>query len=272
MRSKLSRYVRSAVPQTEVQERGDDETLRPRVPPSCPSGWHIGPPDYVGVGTQKAGTTWWNQAISSHPQIHSPRKELHFFEYYWNDQFNDVHIEQYHQFFPRPVGKVSGEWTPRYMLDLSTPHRLKMSAPDARILVLLRDPIARLRSGLRHMASHHPGRLHPRLVNDAIAFGRYGEQLDRLSRQFSSSRILILQFERCVQDPEMELARTFDFIGVDRGFVPDSLHNPVNEGQGPKLSIPSDFIEYARELYRADAKLLSRWPEIDLELWPEMKP
>jgi hypothetical protein len=272
MRPKLSRYVRSAETTAEPQEGGDDAALRPRVPPPCPPGCHIAPPDYVGVGTQKAGTTWWNRAISSHPQIHSPRKELHFFEYFWNDQFTEGQQELYHQFFPRPLGKLSGEWTPRYMLDLSTPRRLKMSAPDARILVLLRDPIARLRSGLRHMAFHHPGRLHPRLVNDAIAFGRYGEQLDRLSRQFSSSQILILQFERCVQDPEGELARTFEFIGVDSSFVPESLHNPVNEGHGPQLAIPSDFIEYARELYLADAQLLSKWSEIDLELWPAMKP
>jgi hypothetical protein len=147
-----------------------------------------------------------------------------------------------------------------------------MSAPHARILVLLRDPIARLRSGLRHMAFNHPGQLHPRLVNDAIAFGRYGEQLDRLNRHFPNSQILILQFERCIQDPEGELARTFDFIGVDRNFVPDSLRQPVNEGQGPRLSLPSDLVEYARELYQLDAKLLSQWPEIDLDLWPEMKP
>jgi hypothetical protein len=266
MRPKLTRSVRSEV----TQERDNKPTNSLRVPPPCPPGWQIGPPDFVGVGSQKAGTTWWNLAISSHPQIRTPHKELHFFERNWNDEFTEAQIALYHQFFPRPIGTITGEWTPRYMLDLSTPHRLKMSAPDARILVLLRDPIARLRSGLRHMAQNHPAPLHPRLVNEAIAFGRYGEQLERLSHQYSDSQILILQFERCVQDAESELARTFDFIGVDPTFVPDDLRNPVNEGRGAELPLPTDLIEYARELYLDDARLLSRWPAIDLGLWPEM--
>ncbi len=253
-------------------EQLERQIVAPRVPPPCPPGWKHGAPDFVGVGTHKAGTTWWNRAISSHPQVESGRKELHFFQHQWNEEFTDAHIEQYHRYFPRPVGKISGEWTPRYMLDPWTPERLSRAAPDARILVLLRDPIARLRSGLRYLAFRYPGPLHPRLVVEAIAYGRYGEQLERLARHFPRAQVLVLQLERCVADPEGELARTFDFIGVDPSFVPDDLHDPVNEGQGPASSVPSDLIECARELYVADATSLSDWPEIDLGLWPAVTP
>lgn len=224
------------------------------------------------MGTQKAGTTWWNRAVSSHPQIHCPRKEVHFFQDHWSQELTEEQIAQYHQYFPRPPGKISGEWTPRYMLDPWTPPRLRRCAPDARILVLLRDPVARLRSGLRHMALHSSGQLDPRQLNEAIAFGRYGEQLDGLARHFPRDQILVLQLERCVQDPEGELARTFAFIGVDPGFVPGDLHDPVNERQGPKSAIPADLIDGAREIYAADRNRLSEWPEIDLALWPEATP
>ena len=35
----------------------------PPEPPKVPEGWRPGPPHYVGVGAQKAGTSWWNRLI-----------------------------------------------------------------------------------------------------------------------------------------------------------------------------------------------------------------
>jgi hypothetical protein len=29
--------------------------------------WVVGPPDFVGVGTQRSGTTWWWQLLCDHP-------------------------------------------------------------------------------------------------------------------------------------------------------------------------------------------------------------
>jgi hypothetical protein len=224
------------------------------------------------VATQKAGTTWWNQAITSHPQIHGHRKEVHFFDDNWDQEITDVQVAEYHQYFPRPEGGLSGEWTPRYMLDPWTPQRLRRCASDARLLVLLRDPIARLRSGLSHTDFHSGGRLRPRLLNESIDYGRYGEQLERLARHFPLEQILVLQFERCVQDPERELARTFAFIGVDAGFVPQDLHDPVNQQRATGPPIPPDIFASAREIYVADRERLPDWAEIDLELWPEVRP
>jgi len=57
-------------------------TDRPEPPPP-PPGFVTGPPDFVGVGAQKAGTTWWFRLIEAHPGVyHDPdqRPELHFFD------------------------------------------------------------------------------------------------------------------------------------------------------------------------------------------------
>jgi hypothetical protein len=193
-----------------------------------------------------------------------------FFEDDWNEQFGEVQVQRYHQYFPRPPGAIAGEWTPRYMLDPWTPPRLSRAAPEARVLVLLRDPLARLRSGLRHMKSANSGELAAHLVNEALAFGRYGEQLELLACHFPRGQILVLQFERCVQDPDGERMRTFAFLGVDEDFVPEGFHDPVNEARGPEFAIPADIVDRARELYLADAGKLADWGEIDLDLWPEL--
>ena len=45
-------------------------------------------PDFVGIGAQKAGTTWLHRNLKAHPQIYMPRKELHYFDRKINDRSN----------------------------------------------------------------------------------------------------------------------------------------------------------------------------------------
>src|ERR1700722_14580356 len=54
----------------------------PPAPPQAPPGWTTGPPDFVGVGFQRCGTTRWYNLVAAHPQIARPvaMKELHFFD------------------------------------------------------------------------------------------------------------------------------------------------------------------------------------------------
>ena len=83
---------------------------------------------------------------------------------------------------------------------------------------------------------------------------------------------MVLQLERCIEDPEGELARTFAFLGVDPGFVPRTSVNRVNEGRRSDLTIHPDLIDYAKELYADDRKLLSRVGRDRFDLWPEVAP
>jgi len=86
--------------------------------PACPEGMAIGPPDFVGVGVPKAGTSWWFSLILAHPDVHGPlRKELLyfnriFFERVRNQGCTDHDLEAYHHWFPRPPGAKTGEWNP----------------------------------------------------------------------------------------------------------------------------------------------------------------
>ena len=76
-----------------------------------------GPPDFIGVGTQRSGTTWWFRTLLGHPQIRPPRgrrKELHFFDRFCTRELGDGDIAEYHELFPRLPGQIAGEWTPRY--------------------------------------------------------------------------------------------------------------------------------------------------------------
>ena len=45
-------------------------------------------PDFIGIGAQKAGTTWLHRNLQAHPQIFMPRKEVHYFDKKIDDRSN----------------------------------------------------------------------------------------------------------------------------------------------------------------------------------------
>jgi hypothetical protein len=247
-------------------------------PPPCPSGWDIGPPDFVGVGAQRAGTTWWYRLLCDHPCVQrAAGKETHFFDGYFEGEFTDADVEAYHRLFPRPKGSLIGEWSPGYLHDFWTPQLLRRAAPDAKILVLLRDPLLRLQSGLRHelaIVDRAVRRGRRRYfggmdANASLARSLYSRQLETLFEEFDRDQVLVLQFERCVEDPAAELQRTYEFVGADPAdHAPASLRERVG-GAHPRLELDDRVSEGARWMIRRDAtQLKALVPEIDLSLWP----
>jgi Sulfotransferase domain len=242
---------------------------RARRAGSLPSGWITGPPDFVGVGVQRCGTTWWYEVIAAHPEVEGPadEKELHFFDAFWKEPFTDESSAEYAALFPRAEGRLCGEWTPRYLYDVWTPPLLARAAPEARLLVLLRDPVERFRSGLAYELLLAPGSADA--ASRAFARGLYHAQLQWLLRFVDRARVLVLQYERCRSAPESELRRTYEFLGVrDPGFVPASLHRPGNVTAAPKTLLPTSLLEALGAAYRPDAeRLFAAFPELDPELW-----
>jgi Sulfotransferase family len=208
-----------------------------------------------------------------HPRIRrSPLgKEVHYFDRFWKgDAPNDIAAE-YASLFPRPSGQLVGEWTPRYLADFWSIPLLRRAAPDARILVMLRDPVARYRSAvarLERMAEERGDRVRLPSLGDATWRGFYFQQLRHVFEFFPREQVLVLQFERCVQDPSGEMERTWRFVGVEPlADPPERLLKHRQAGRGTPQLAPWLSEELA-ECYREDsARLAELCPEIDLSLW-----
>lgn len=250
---------------------GADE-LEPDRPPEPMAGDVVAAPDFVGIGVQKAGTTWWYDLIAEHPGVwHRPGrpKELHYFDRFWAEPLEQRHVQTYHRWFARPEGQLAGEWTPRYLHDWWVPSLLfGDAAPAAKALVLLRDPFERYRSGVAHELRSRRRR-DPAIAGDALARSCYAAQLERLHEVIDPAQVLVLQFERCVRDPAAQLRRTYEFLGLDPSFEPAELERPrnVTDEVVPELS------EHARaqlgERLAADLdRLFELVPELDPQLWP----
>lgn len=283
MKSKLSRFDRAGV-MRKLKPRFAARKLRwpqrvDRRPGSAPDGWRTGPPDFIGVGVMKAGTSWWFRLMTGHPDVLAGRttagtkKELHFFDRFCDDPFQPTDVEDYARFFARPPDRATmcGEWTPRYMFDYWTPPLIKRAAPQAKLLVLLRDPVDRYVSGLTHDRSRGAPQ-HPLVAEDQFARGFYGRQLHRLRQSFERERILVLQYERCRQDPLAELERTFRFLGLALPDKAPETSQQVNLARGERFVLSDHLRDALVKEYAQDVSwLISEFPEVEVSLWPNFR-
>jgi len=258
----------------DTRFRANQGVITPRSPPPCPAGWLTGPPDFVGIGAQRAGTTRWFGLIAAHPQVDTlpaVGKELHYFDRFHAGGFGAEDAATYRRYFPRPQGRLAGEWTPAYLAAPWVAPMLAAAAPDARLLVTLRDPVERYLSAMqRHQrgASARGVPLHALAPQDAVNRGFYHAQLTHWLDHFDRSRLLVLQYERCVLEPLEQLQRTFAFLDlVDAGSAPDVHAHPNHQPEKPVLH--ADARQALVQAYAADVtELVARFPEIDIALWP----
>jgi hypothetical protein len=240
-------------------------------PPSA-VGLGVGPPDVVGIGVQKAGTTWWQALLATHPGFYAHpgvHKERHFFARFYSAEMTDADVAVYHRWFPRPEGCLTGEWTPDYLHQDWVPAALQRAAPAAKLIVILRDPVERYRSGLGHHVAHSGG-VTPTLAADAFARGFYSEPLARYEALFPTDSLLVLQYEACRDDPAGELARTLRFVGLDDTWRPPQLAVAVNRASPTTtVELPARRRRELAEHYAADmAAVAAAYPTVDLDRWP----
>lgn len=233
-----------------------------------------GPPDFVGVGAQRSGTTWWYRLLLDHPRIELPQerdaKEFHFFDKFCTRPMEERDVRRYHGFFRRRRGNVCGEWTPRYMFDAWAPPLLHRAAPDAKILVLLRDPFERYRSGLAHQVTRVPWRGPAIMCHDAADRSCYARQLRHVLRYYDREQMLVLQYERCRAEPLEQYTRTLRFLGIDDDHVPAAVSELTGSTtEAAKEPLWDDLQGALMARFEPDVRdLLGLVDDLDLELWP----
>lgn len=230
-------------------------------------------PDFIGVGALGSGTGWWHKLLLAHPEIRGPeggRRALHHFDRFCAAEMTDADVAAYHAHFPRRDGTVAGEWTGRYMFDPWTPPLLKRAAPDAKLLVMLSDPIERYRAIFADRLAKRTGDA-TIFMADVVERRSFAAQLARLHRCFDPERVLVLQFERCRLDPVGQYRRTLEFLGVrDTAFTPRGVQRTARTIAG-RLPLPRKLAERlsGHPEPRATAPL---WPDLEAALHTALDP
>ncbi|NNE43483.1 MAG: sulfotransferase [Gemmatimonadetes bacterium] len=179
-------------------------------------------PGFLVIGAQRAGTTWMDRQLRSHPQVYLPqrRKEVHYFDRYYARG-----PEWYAGFFPSSdAGATSpyraiGEITPRYLYDPEVPDRIARDLPDAKLIAVLRHPVDRAYSQysleIRDEGEVRTFEQFLAARPDALDRGRYAAQLARYFELFPRENIEVFLFERVMADPAAALDRMAALLDLD---------------------------------------------------------
>lgn len=248
-----------------------------------PDGWKIRPPDFVGVASGKAGTTWWYSLLLAHPQIKPNRlglKETGYWYHFGYRHPSHEEISTYHEAFAAPKDCICGEWSPGYLTYPQTIDKLSYAAPDTKILVILRNPIDRFWSGYNQMLSLRLPHMNlddqradlfkkHSLIPASARESLVAPDIQRLLVLFANN-VLVLQYEKCKLDPAGELARTYEFLGVDPSFRPTDLTNPVHAKSHTLPPLTGDERAWLSKYFANDVIELSHIvPGFDRRLWKD---
>ncbi len=197
---------------------------RREKPPKLSGNLLFGPPDFVGIGFQKCGTTWWYELIASHPKVFDTKtvfkgkvrpahrhKERNLFNKFADRAPSPDEINGFQMWFPRTEGMITGEWTPHYIIQYWAPPIAARLWPNTKIIVMLRDPVTRFTSGINHILR----RKQPPNYYVHYLQGFYYNHLVLWKNYFKDDQFLILQYEKCVRDPQNEINRTFNFLDLN---------------------------------------------------------
>jgi hypothetical protein len=126
-------------------------------------------PEFLITGAAKSGTSSLARHLSLHPRLYLPKQEVHFFSKYW-----DRGTDWYLQHFPH-TDRMQGEKSPTYLYNLECHSKMYDMLPDAKLIIILRDPVARAYSNWNMRYNEK------RLIPEGLNFNReYGNELKSL--------------------------------------------------------------------------------------------
>ena len=221
-------------------------------------------PDFLGIGTQKGGTTYLHRLLQQHPQVFLAHpKEVHYFSLHqdrvldwYSNHFADASTEQ-----------CCGEVTPYYLFHPLAAEHIHAAIPNVKLIVLLRDPVERAlsqyfhsrRLGLEPLELEAAFAAEPERLADAdetlqrgeshlshqqhsyLSRSRYEQQLSRFQALFGAEQLLVLRSEDLFEQPQKAWEQAIDFLGLACEPLPDLGLGRLYGGNGEVLLVPMLF-------------------------------
>ena len=171
--------------------------------------------------------------------------------YYKSNKINS--LDSYHNLFPtRDANLIYGEASVSYLFYKNVAEKIKTYNKNAKIIILLRNPIERA-------FSHYLMDARLGLISESfesvidgfettsknklyyqqyIELGKYYNQISNYKRLFNDKNILIIDYEDFKNKTSLCVSNVFDFLQIDTSFMPnlDLTHNTFRK---PKFT----FIE-----------------------------
>jgi len=271
--------------------------------------WPEGVTLLLGIGAQKAGTSWLHAYLRGHPACSTgPMKELHYFDSLKSEGRlgRRLHAEALekardkgaaagrikrlerlraiceapdpdHQSYLNLIGhklrpgQVAVDITPEYALVSDEVFRQMAALPNARMIFIMREPVARFWSAVRMRAGKRSDAAEfeeaaQALLDTMLAEGKggahrrsdYALTLDKLQRHVPEDRRLVLFFE------ELFTQQTADRICAFLGIAPRPMDDLGARNEGQKATMRPDQVARLTEAMRPQYEAVTRMFGMDV--------
>ena len=237
------------------------------------------------MGAQKAGTTSLHNYLNSHPDVYmSPNKEPRFFcrvqpfpEPPYANPAISSEADYLRLFEAATSQRIMGESTPYYLWDNRTPSLIANRIPNARIIIILRDPVDRAyshylmdiresRQSLPFLEALQEDMARKgEIVGDShlyMELGLYYEQVKRYLKAFKPHQVLILMSEDLAKKTTDTLHQIAEFLNIDPApfnlVNSGEMHNPFLAPRGRLARLGLSFGFPDNRLRYSIRKLLPR--------------
>ena len=250
----------------------------------------ISRPNFFLVGAGKSGTTTLHRWLSSHPQIYFPRlKEPNYYTFLGEDPATLEPLDRdyatrcittardYERLYQAVAGEtIIGDASPLYLYHPRVASRIHSDVPNAKILIVLRNPLERAYSDYRMHVRH--GRedrdFRNSISEDQGTFrllvgcyaqkSLYADQVIRYLELFGRENVLITLFDDLENDPRAMMASIFAFLGIDDRFE-CNIAERLNVA--PDRSIPTICLSEIQMSFERDISRLEQIAGLDLGCW-----
>ncbi|MEQ8239653.1 MAG: sulfotransferase [Cyclobacteriaceae bacterium] len=224
-------------------------------------------PDIVVAGAPKCGTSAMIALLLNHPQVSEmSMKEPNFFSTtegvvnsklgkYGPNFSGKYHkgLTWYRKVF-KDNSKVCIDGSTLYFINQESPELIKKHSPDAKIIIMLRDPAERIFS--HYLQDHKLGfefpdfddfirKDHPKFLFYK-EISRYQKNIKRFEQIFKQDQILIVTLESFKTNPSIVMDKILVFTGLDNS-ISFNFSKNYNPRTIPRFAFITRFISYLRE-------------------------
>lgn len=220
------------------------------------------------VGAQKSGTTTLADVISQHQDFYLvPGKEPNFFGQDLKRHMPKLERDEYERLFASAnSSQIKIDASTSYLMSSSAAREIKAYDAEAKIIIILRDPVCMLHSWHAQMLytgdedvndfyealmkendRRHGGQLPRGVIFEERLYytsvGKYLEQVNRYIKEFGRDAVKIILFEDFIKNVSGFAKEISEFCGIYDDYVFKTIHS------NPNTVIRSPLLRDLRGLY-----------------------
>jgi len=195
--------------------------------------------DFIIIGGQKCGSTYLHEVINEHPDIEMVPGECPHFE---SPDYEKGGVEQLNKLIEKlDNNKILGIKRPSYLSKSEVPFRIKKVNNKVKLIVILRNPLERLKSayfhymnygfspllelnsGIEKLLNGDLAKQYPRTA-EILEFSFYWKNLNHYLDIFKEN-ILVLTYDELKEDRKSVIEKCYSFLGVNKSFIPSQSLN-----------------------------------------------